>query len=213
MLKNLKNQISNRKKYNNSNTNSSLGNQNQDGVKQSPLEIINENNADASKESFYENISITKKLNNHPESNEIKAANEAGFSYQSTNINQQAVQNQLLNVDAEIKKIDNSIENGFYNSAIDNSNNENTRLNNDFDSNKNSKSIDNSGLNIMSNYNSENIENQNIPKMNNINHQLNNNLKEDINKNYSSYQGYKSNQPMQQELKSCKGQKKKDGKI
>lgn len=209
MLKNLKNQISNRKKYNNPNTNSSLINQNLNGVKQSPLEIINEINADVSKESFNETYTIANKLNKNPESSESKAINEAGININSQNLNQQKIQNQILNVEAENKNenlnVVNSNENGFENAAFDDYNL--IRKNN----NNNSKSVDNSTLNMMRNYNSENIESlNNNQKLGNLNNQLNNNNnngKEDMHMNYSSYQGYRSNQPMQTRVKKPQGAK------
>lgn len=209
MLKNLKNQISNRKKYNNSNTNSSLGNQNANGIKQSPLEIINEINADVSKESFYEGNAVARKLNKNPEISEIKALNDSNHRDKGSNLNQQQGKNENLNVEGELKNnnfdIVNTNENAFENTAANINNNEKNRFNN----NNNSNFINSSGFNIMSNYHSENIESQNNPQM--INHINDNNhfnsTKEDIQKNYSSHQGYRTNQPMQTRIKKPQGSK------
>jgi len=207
MLKNLKNQISSRKKYNNTNASSALGNQNADGVKHSPLEIINEINADVSKESYYEGNTVANKLNKISESNEIKVPNASNFSEVSPNLMQQQGKNQILNIEAELKNNNSNIVNtneyAFDNTAPNINNiNENSRFNN----NNNSKSINNSTINLMSNYNSENIDSQNNNQMMNSNNPSNI-VREDIHRNYSSYQGYKSNQPMQNRNKKSQGAK------
>ena len=59
---------------------------------------------------------------------------------------------------------------------------------------------------MTSNYDSENIDSQINPQMINLNNPPNN-IKEDMQKNYSSYQGYKSNQPMQTRNKKQQGAK------
>ncbi len=154
--------------------------QNLNGVKQSPLEIINEINADASKESFYESSNIANKLNKNTDSIEVKAVSLAGISEKSSYLNQQQAQNKILNFDAEINNNDRqniSIinENVFDNIAAVNNQNDRlleNNLNNINNNNNNNiiiKKIDNSASNMMNNYNSEIIESQNNPKLMNSN--------------------------------------------
>lgn len=205
-----------------------MGNKdNSDGVKKSPLEIINENNADASKESFYEGNSITNKLIQKQENEEKQNSSETvdlNKNPDFSNINEQINQNlnkinAMNNVEIDkdnkingnVSNLIDSKENAFDNTVeinenkFDNSHNPNNsnfnykaNVNNDFNNNYNNNKSINSGFNMMSNYNSENVAESQNNQINNLS---------EMQKNYGSYQGFRSNQPVQTRFKKPQGAK------
>jgi hypothetical protein len=198
------------------------------------LEIINEINQDASKESYYENNSIINKLNKNPENNQNKTLNDAGISNKSQDSlrakeqpNKNKIEEVFPNTAAEIKNkasnILNNKENGFDHNADKNDNlnlninkhvANNTNINNNNNDSLNdivsndfikiNNKSNNSNFNLMSNYNSENVGESPDPNMN-LNNQFNN--MSEIHKNYASHQGFRSNQPAQTRLKKPQGAK------
>jgi len=198
------------------------------------LEIIKEINQDVSKESYYENNSITNKLNKNPKNNQNKTLDDAGISNKSQDSlrakeqqNKNKIEEVLPNNEAEIKNkasnIVNNKENGFDNNADKNDNlnlninkhfYNNTNINNNnndslnafvsHDFIKNNNKSNNSNFNLMSNYNSENVGESPDPNMN-LNNKFNN--MSEIHKNYASCQGFRSNQPVQTRLKKPQGAK------
>ncbi len=226
LIQNLQNQGNVQRKLNNPNTNSIKGFNNiNNETKQPSLEIINELNADASKESFFDNSSMANKLKNS-ENTEVKINNVTdnnnnnnninsfikNYKNQNTEIEETNKSNNILNVDSEFKK-NTIINNISYKSNekdlfslnknnVDNSNpNEDIFTNKDLSNNFDSK-----------NYYSENIEipskDLNTENENSVNNMNNNyNKINDMYKNYSSFNGNKNNQPTQTRNKKYIGSK------
>lgn len=214
LLQNLKNQANNKKKINNLNSNSSFGNNNNNAVKQPPLEIINELNADASKESFYDSSSFANKIKNQ-ENPEIKIHNEVSINNinnnqpsHPNNFNEETNKiNHVLKVESELH---NNINN--HNHAFDNSTDKENNMNDYKDNNIFNHGIIGDNNNLRNNFDSKNYNSENIEipmRELHMNDDANNNQKNlnDMQKNYSSHQINKNNQPTQTRNKKSLGTK------
>jgi len=211
MLKNLKNQVNNKKKISNPGL---LAISNNNGVKQPPLEIINEINGDVSKESFYESSSIANKMNKINENVDNKLQNDSATGINSNTVsnirnnnikiqeyNTSPENNQILNIDAEINNINDKKELNLNTNEDQKFSHNYGTTNNDF--NKGSADFINNKKNA-------GILNNNLEGKELINEQanLNDNEVSDLYKsNNNSYQGMKNNQPSQTRNKRPQGAK------
>ncbi len=178
-------------------------------IKQPPLEIINEINADATRESFYENSSnINKNLKNLIEDSNKEFEGSNNYFKKNVKFKDNEINNDMNNQFTR----DYSSNQYIYKKKIENEDFDHSDLylSNFLENNKNLEEFLEQKNLEYENYNSERIlKKNNETKLFNQNIQFKEiniyNINKSLNKYYSSFQGYKNNQPSQTKIKKPQG--------